>query len=61
MTLLLLFIALAFVAFFMGRGRQQAKEEYESRRDNEKAERLMAEVRKELAAQEQESPKSSRD
>lgn len=61
MTLLLLFTAFAFLVFFMGRGRQQAMEEYEARRDDAKAERLMAEVRKDLAAQDQESPKSSRD
>ena len=60
MTLLLLFIAVGFLGFLLGRGRQEAMREYESRRDSAKADRLMAEVRKELAAQKSRSAEEQR-
>jgi hypothetical protein len=49
-TLLLLSIGFAFLGFFLGRGRQEAMRGNESRRDGANADRLMAEVRQELAA-----------
>lgn len=50
------FVAFAFLAFFMNRGRDEVMRDSEARRDSMKADRLMAEVRKELADKAKQSP-----
>lgn len=44
-------VAFALVSILSKRGRDSALEDYQSRRDDAKAERLIAQVRQELSAQ----------